>query len=286
MKETIASKIGEIALLLSQSDKNKCIQSDCNLPSTKLLDDFIELLKKIIFPYFFSDSIENSHMLKHYISIDIEKAINILSNQINKAQQFNGSTHGNGEQIALSFVNKIPAIKKSLYTDVEAIFNGDPSASSYGEILFCYPSVIAMTHYRIAHELVKLGVPLLPRIITEMAHSKTGIDIHPSAQIADSFVIDHGTGVVIGETCIIGKGVKLYQGVTLGARSFTLDTSGNPINTPRHPIIEDNVTIYSNASILGRIVIGAGSVIGGNTWVTNDVAPNSKISQHSLKLNK
>ena len=286
MKTIAAATIEEVAEVLSKFDENTSMQSGSNLPSVELLGEFVEQLKKIIFPYFFCDSIENSHMLKNNLSLDLEKVITILSSQIDKAQLFSGSTHGTGEQLSLLFIKRIPAIKHSLNTDIEAIFVADPAASSHGEILFCYPSIVAMTHYRIAHELVKLGVPLIPRIITEIAHSKTGIDIHPSAQIADYFAIDHGTGVVIGETCVIGKRVKLYQGVTLGARSFTLDTKGNPVNTPRHPIIEDGVTIYSNASILGRIVIGEGSVIGGNTWVTNDVAPNSKISQHSLKLSK
>ena len=136
-----------------------------------------------------------------------------------------------------------------------------------------------MVHYRVAHSLVQLGVPVIPRVLTELAHSETGIDINPGAQIGEYFAIDHGTGVVIGETCIIGNHVTLYQGVTLGAKNFTLDEAGHPINTPRHPIIEDNVTIYSNASVLGRITVGAGSVIGGNVWLTNSVPAGSRILQ-------
>lgn len=286
MNKTIASTIEEVADILSQSDKEINIQGGYYLPSEKSLGEFMDLLRKILFPCSCGNQARNNHMLKYHISVDIEKAVGILSNEIDKAQLFIGLAPGDAEHISLSFIKKIPAIRHSLSTDIDAIFDADPAAFSRGEILFCYPSIVAMTHYRVAHELVRLGVPLLPRIITEMAHSKTGIDIHPSAQIADYFAIDHGTGVVIGETCIIGKGVKLYQGVTLGARSFTLDENGNPINTPRHPIIEDGVTIYSNASILGRIVIGAGSVIGGNTWVTSDVAPNSRISQQTSKSDK
>ena len=159
------------------------------------------------------------------------------------------------------------------------MFDNDPAAETYGEVIFCYPVVNAMTHYRIAHALHVKNIPVIPRIITEQAHSKTGIDIHPGATIGEYFAIDHGTGVVIGETCIIGHHVTLYQGVTLGAKSFKYDEQGNVLNVPRHPIIEDHVTVYSNASILGRITIGHDSVIGGNIWVTHDVPPHSRIQQ-------
>lgn len=153
-------------------------------------------------------------------------------------------------------------------------------AESYAEVISCYPAIKAVSNYRIAHELLLIGVPLIPRIITEMAHSETGIDIHPGAQIGHHFTIDHGTGVVIGATCIIGNHVKLYQGVTLGAKSFPLDENGNPIKRiPRHPILENNVIVYSNATILGRITIGEGSTVGGNIWVTEDVAPGSRLVQ-------
>ena len=183
------------------------------------------------------------------------------------------------EHLALQFIDALPEIKRLLYTDVQAMFDNDPAAPNYGEVIFCYPVVNTMTHYRIAHKLHELQVPVIPRIITEQAHSKTGIDIHPGAQIGEYFAIDHGTGVVIGETCIIGSHVTLYQGVTLGAKSFKYDENGNMLNIPRHPIIQDHVTVYSNASILGRITIGHHSVIGGNNWVTNDVAPYSRIQQ-------
>jgi len=182
-------------------------------------------------------------------------------------------------EIAIAFINKVPHIKYLLSTDVKAILDGDPAAKSPSEIIFCYPAIHAILYQRVAHELLKLGVPVIPRIITEMAHSDTGIDIHPGAQIGEYFSIDHGTGVVIGQTAIIGNHVRLYQGVTLGAKSFTLDEEGLPLDVPRHPIIEDYVTIYSNASILGRITIGHGSVIGGNIWLTHSVPPNSKVLQ-------
>ena len=182
-------------------------------------------------------------------------------------------------RLTLEFIDALPDIKRLLYTDAQAMFDNDPAAPNYGEVIFCYPVVNAMTHYRIAHRLHQLHIPVLPRIITEQAHSKTGIDIHPGAQIGQYFAIDHGTGVVIGETCIIGDHVTLYQGVTLGAKSFKYDEQGNMLNVPRHPIIEDHVTVYSNASILGRITIGHHSVIGGNIWVTHDIAPYSRIQQ-------
>ena len=182
-------------------------------------------------------------------------------------------------RLAMEFIDALPEIKRLLYTDVQAMFDNDPAARNYGEVIFCYPVVNTMTHYRIAHKLHELNVPVIPRIITEQAHSKTGIDIHPGAQIGEYFAIDHGTGVVIGETSIIGNHVTLYQGVTLGAKSFKYDENGNMLNVPRHPIIEDYVTIYSNASILGRITIGHHSVIGGNIWVTNDVPPYSRRQQ-------
>ena len=170
-----------------------------------------------------------------------------------------------------------------LHGDVQAAYEGDPAAKSPGETIFCYPSIFAITHHRIAHELYKLNVPLIPRIISEMAHSRTGIDIHPGARIGDAFFIDHGTGVVVGETCVIGKCCRLYQGVTLGALSFQKDDHGMLIKgVDRHPVLENNVVVYANATILGRVTIGEGSIIGGNVWLTSDVPPNSKIiQQHS-----
>ena len=167
-----------------------------------------------------------------------------------------------------------------MQTDVEAAYNGDPAAKSRDEIICCYPVIKALINYRVAHELLMMGVELIPRILSEMAHSETGIDIHPGAQIGDYFTIDHGTGVVIGETCIIGQNVKLYQGVTLGAKSFPCDENGNPIKgIPRHPILEDNVIVYSNATILGRITIARGTVIGGNLWVTESTQPGEQLVQ-------
>ena len=172
-----------------------------------------------------------------------------------------------------------------LATDVQAAYEGDPAATSPDEAIFCYPGVLAVTNYRLAHELYAQEVPLIPRMITEHAHSITGIDIHPGATIGEGFFIDHGSGVVIGETSTIGSRVRLYQGVTLGAKSFPLDEDGNPIKgIKRHPIVEDDVIIYSEATILGRVTIGRGSVIGGNVWLTRDVAPDSVVTQAQARL--
>ena len=197
------------------------------------------------------------------------------------SDQAHADMHLRARSMAAELIRRLPGIRAVLSTDVEAAYLGDPAAGSFGEVISCYPVIKALTNYRVAHELYLIGVPLLPRILTEMAHSETGIDIHPAAQIGKHFTIDHGTGVVIGATSIIGDNVKLYQGVTLGARSFPLDENGNPIkNIPRHPILEDDVIVYSNASILGRIRIGKGAVIGGNIWVTEDVPPGARIQQH------
>jgi len=168
--------------------------------------------------------------------------------------------------------------------DIEAAYNGDPAAESLVEIICCYPALKALINYRLAHELYLLEVPLIPRMIGEQAHSETGIDIHPGATIGEYFTIDHGTGVVIGATCIIGRGVRLYQGVTLGARNFKTAEDGTLLNLPRHPIIEDNVVIYSNASVLGRITVGHDTVIGGNVWVTHSVPPHSRVLQSKVTL--
>jgi serine O-acetyltransferase len=186
------------------------------------------------------------------------------------------------KKAASSMIDYLPELKEQLEKDVEAAYNGDPAAESYDEIICCYPVIKAMINYRVAHKMLSLGISLIPRIITEKAHSETGIDIHPAASIGHHFTIDHGTGVVIGATCIIGNNVKLYQGVTLGAKSFPLDEKGNPIKgIPRHPIIEDDVIIYSNSTVLGRITIGRGSIIGGNLWVTKGTEPGEKLMQNN-----
>ena len=260
------------------------------LPSASALREIIELSRSILFPGYFGNSTVNSRTVKYHIGVNVEKLFELLIEQIMAGLCFcededcpecSDSKRETATKLAADFISRLPNMRRLLATDVEAAFNGDPAAESYGEVISCYPAIRAISNYRIAHELLVLGVELIPRIITEMAHSETGIDIHPSAQIGSHFTIDHGTGVVIGATTIIGNNVKLYQGVTLGAKSFPLDEEGRPIKgIIRHPIIEDDVIIYSNATILGRIVIGKGATIGGNIWVTEDVPPGGRVVQH------
>ncbi len=260
------------------------------MPSNNSLTEIVDLLRKIIFPGYFGNSSLNQENMPYYLGVNIDRVFHILSEQIRRGLCFacNEKTDlsceaciNNVGEITLKFISRLPHIRHLLSTDVQAAYSGDPAAKGYGEVIFCYPSIRALTNYRIAHELLNLEVPLIPRIITEMAHSETGIDIHPGAEIGEFFMIDHGTGVVIGETCIIGNHVKLYQGVTLGAKNFPVDDDGNLVKgIPRHPIVEDNVIIYAEATILGRVKIGGNSVIGGNVWITKNIPPNSKIVQN------
>lgn len=263
------------------------------LPSGKVLHEIIELCRAILFPGFYGKSTVNHHTITYHIGVNIERLYNLLTEQIHAGLCFDAKATGDcacdtkrekAIDLAGQFISRLPALREVLATDVEAAYNGDPAAESYGEIISCYPIIKALSNYRIAHELLLLGVPLIPRIITEMAHSETGIDIHPAAQIGHHFTIDHGTGVVIGATCIIGNHVKLYQGVTLGAKSFPLDDDGHPIKgIPRHPILEDDVIVYSNATILGRITVGRGATVGGNIWVTEDVPAGARLVQKKYK---
>ena len=262
------------------------------LPSGKSLRRIVELSREILFPGYFGNSTVHRRTINYHIGVNVEKLFGLLTEQIQAGLCFGLENtpsdnvikktpdRDTAASIAARFISRLPEIRRILATDVEAAYYGDPAATCFGEIICCYPIIRAITNYRIAHELYMLNVPLIPRIITEMAHSETGIDIHPGAQIGHHFTIDHGTGVVIGATCIIGNNVKLYQGVTLGAKSFPLDENGNPIKgIARHPILEDDVIVYSNATILGRITIGKGATIGGNIWVTESVPAGSRIVQ-------
>lgn len=263
------------------------------MPSRRRMAEVVELIMSVIFPGYFGSSKVEPCTLSFHTGVAIDKINTILRSQINRGLCFVcdnldtakcNNCSRNAEQLALDFIVKLPYIRQQLAKDVKATFLADPASKSYGEIIFAYPGIMAIAHYRIAHELLLLDVPLLPRIIAELAHSETGIDIHPKATIGEYFTIDHGTGIVIGATCIIGDNVTLYQGVTLGAKSFPVDKDGNPVKgVPRHPIVEDNVTVYSGATILGRITIGKGSLIGGNVWLTNSVSPGSKIIQHKVR---
>jgi serine O-acetyltransferase len=268
-------------------------QEGTSLPSAQALEQVVELTRAILFPGYYGNPTVNSRTLHYHLGVNVEQLFEVLQTQILAGLHFGQEQHSdealaptpdNAAQLAARFISRLPAMRRTLATDVEAAYNGDPAATCFGEIISCYPAIRAISNYRIAHELLLLGVPLIPRILTEMAHSETGIDIHPGAQIGPYFTIDHGTGVVIGATSIIGSHVKLYQGVTLGAKSFPLDADGNPIKgIPRHPILEDEVVVYSNATILGRITVGRGATVGGNIWVTDDVPAGARIVQQRRK---
>lgn len=259
------------------------------MPSVSVLAEMMEVLKAVLFPGYFGDSEISQASMPYYLGANVDKVYRILGEQIRRGfcflctqgeQQQCEDCEDISQQLAGDFISALPRIRSWLATDVKAAYRGDPAAKTLGEIIFCYPSITAVTHYRIAHELYHLNVDLIPRIITEMSHSSTGIDIHPGAEIGRHFFIDHGTGTVIGETCIIGDNVRLYQGVTLGGKTIPQDETGMAIkDVPRHPIVENNVIIYSGATILGRVRIGRDSAIGGNVWITEDIPPGSKVVQ-------
>ncbi|HPQ69857.1 MAG TPA: serine acetyltransferase [bacterium] len=259
------------------------------LPSRDKLIEIVERLKAVLFPGYFGLSEMSADNVRFHIGALLDSIRRDLREQIKRGLCFaciesTGEKCPHCEQRALeytdAFLARLSDIRHLLGTDVQAAYEGDPAATSPDETIFCYPGVQAITYHRLAHELHRLAVPLIPRIISEHAHSVTGIDIHPGATIGERFFIDHGTGVVIGETCVIGRNVRLYQGVTLGAKSFPLDDEGKPIKgVARHPIVEDDVIVYSGATILGRVTLGRGSVIGGNVWLTESVPPGSRVTQ-------
>ncbi len=260
------------------------------LPSVDELAEMVELLRSVIFPGYHGNRDITEESIGFHIGAALHRAALIMVDEINRGLCFDCQLEADkrlperclarAKKITTDFLEALPELRRMLALDAVAAYEGDPAATSPSEAIFSYPGVHAITSHRIAHELYRQGVPLIPRIIAEHAHSTTGIDIHPGAEIGERFFIDHGTGVVIGETSIIGNRVRIYQGVTLGAKSFPLDEEGRPIKgVARHPIVEDDVTIYSGATILGRITIGRRAVIGGNLWVTHDVPPGTVLSQ-------
>ncbi|MFE1572564.1 serine O-acetyltransferase EpsC [Comamonas odontotermitis] len=257
-------------------------------PSRDALAQVVAQLKGVLFPMRLGphDLLQESE--NYYVAHTLDAALHGLQAQIalelrygrrdlaEAASQAHGLTH----QFALA----LPGIRHLLDTDVQAAYEGDPAARTVDEVLLCYPGVLALIHHRLAHQLYEQGLPLLARIVAELAHSETGIDIHPGAQIGAGFFIDHGTGVVIGETAVIGRRVRIYQAVTLGAKRFEQDAQGHlQKGLPRHPVVEDGVVIYAGATILGRVTLGAGAVIGGNVWLTQDVPPGASVTQASLQ---
>ena len=263
-------------------------QKDAPLPSVQNLEEIMSRLRAALFPGYFSQNSFTSESLPYHLAANLDSIQRLLTAQVIAGLCFDcsegdrpcGDCASAGKKLTLEFMRKLPEIRSLLAGDAKAAYEGDPAAKSPGEAIFCYPSITAMFHHRIAHALYELKIPLIPRIIAEMAHSATGIDIHPGANIGRDFFIDHGTGVVIGETCIIGKNCRLYQGVTLGALSFPKNPDGTLTKgIARHPILEDDVTVYAGATILGRVVIGKGAVIGGNVWITQDVPAGAKVLQ-------
>lgn len=259
------------------------------LPSSAIMAEMTEQIRAIIFPGYFGPYEPKAQSMRYHLGHMLDNVRRTMQQQIKRGICFVCSPDrprldcaDEAIRITDEFLTRIPDIQAALLDDAQAAYEGDPAAVSPDEAIFCYPGLRAITDYRVAHALSELDVPLLPRMISEHAHSRTGIDIHPGAKIGGRFFIDHGTGVVIGETSVIGRGVRIYQGVTLGAKSFPLDEHGKPIKgIARHPIIEDDVIIYSGATILGRVTIGRGSVIGGNVWLTRSVPENSRVAQQA-----
>ena len=266
-----------------------------NLPSQDILGRMVLEFRTVLFPGYFGTTSElTPEGLHFHVGCDARppgaqpgpsrSSAGSASPAATATRTTARSARSGRSDATEQFVARLPEVRRRLAKDVQAAYDGDPAATSPAETILCYPGILALTCYRLAHELHRLEVPLLPRIITEHAHALTGIDIHPGARIGDSCFIDHGTGVVIGETCEIGRRVRIYQGVTLGARSFPVDEHGNPVKgIPRHPIVEDDVVIYGGATVLGRITIGAGSVIGGNVWLTHSVPPASRVTQVEVR---
>ena len=261
------------------------------LPSRKILAGVTEGLCAALFPNRLGSSELADEGIDHYVGHTLNMTLRELMVQIQHELHYNSGleilSNEDREQsvvVTQAFAKRLPEVRKLLDSDIKAAYEGDPAARNADEVLVCYPGIMAIMHYRLAHVLHGLGVPLIARMISEIAHSVTGIEIHPGAQIGGRFFIDHGTGVVIGETAIIGQNVRLYQAVTLGAKRFPVDEDGTLVKgNLRHPIVEDDVVIYAGATILGRITLGRGSTIGGNVWLTRSVPPGSNISQAQMR---
>lgn len=284
MQREIDSVVGELRKIRDESLEHRHRRHrPPKLPSRKALAAVVEGLAAALFPNRLGPAGLTDEGIDYFVGHTLDVALRELCDQVVRELRF-AEAGVDVEQCAChlvrEFSRQLPSIRLLLDTDIRAAFEGDPAARSADEVLVCYPGITAITHHRIAHQLHRLGVPLIARIISEIAHSATGIDIHPGATIDESFFIDHGTGVVIGETAIIGKHVRLYQAVTLGAKRFETEEDGTLVKgNARHPIVEDDVVIYAGATILGRITIGKGSTIGGNVWLTKSVPPDTTVTQ-------
>ena len=288
----ITAIVAELRTLRNESlAARQRLENPAKLPARAMLSGIVESLIAALFPHrLASQSLVNANV-DYFVGHTLDKALRELVEQVVRELQFvSGQEAASDEHreqalaIVRSFAASLPSIRAVLETDIYAAYEGDPAARSVDEVLACYPGITAVAYHRMAHTLFTLGAKLVARIVAEIAHSLTGIDIHPGAQIKGSFFIDHGTGVVIGETAVIGEHVRLYHGVTLGAKRFQVDEDGTLVKgNARHPIVEDDVVIYAGATILGRITIGRGSVIGGNVWLTKSVPPGSNVSQAQVR---
>ncbi|MGO9062071.1 MAG: serine O-acetyltransferase EpsC [Candidatus Binataceae bacterium] len=278
--------VADLRVSRARSGQN-CESGACEMPSREALRTIVDGLSAALFPAHLGLPDLTDEGVDYFVGHTLDATLRSLHKQVQRELQFAsrnepGTAGGVGRalEITRDFAALLPHVHALLESDIQAAYQGDPAAKSIQEIRLCYPGITAMLHHRLAHQLYLLGAPLLARIIAELAHSATGIDIHPGADIGDSFFIDHGTGVVIGETAIIGQRVRIYQAVTLGAKSFPVGRHGELVKgIPRHPIVEDDVVIYAGATILGRITIGRGSIIGGNIWLTRSVPPGSNVTQ-------
>ena len=281
-------------LRLASLENRHRLHNPPKLPSRKAIAFIIERLTAALFPNRLGLPDLSEEGIDYFVGHTLETALHDLATEINRELNFlfgieatNPKTHPHTPGIIDAFAKQLPFIRGLLESDICAAYEGDPAARNIDEILVCYPGITATIHYRLGHALYQLGLPLIGRIISTIAHSLTGIEIHPAAQIDKSFFIDHGTGVVIGETAVIGRNVRLYQAVTLGAKHFPVDEQGALIKgIPRHPIVEDDVVIYAGATILGRITIGKNSTIGGNVWLTHSIPPGSHITQAQMRHEK
>ena len=286
--ETIVRDLDGIRTAWRDSQRRQTAPEEREFPSREAMEHIADQFKRALFPMRLGPRDMRHENENFYVGYTLDSALHELLEQAGLELRY-VNRHGAQDETALNqlaldrvrqFAARLPDIRRTLDVDVLAAYQGDPAARSVDEVLLCYPGVHALIHHRLAHELYALDLPLLARILAEISHGETGIDIHPGAQIGPGCFIDHGTGVVIGETAILGKNVRLYQAVTLGAKRFAKDAEGNlEKGIPRHPIVEDDVVIYAGATILGRITLGRGATIGGNVWITEDVAPGSTLTQ-------
>lgn len=283
-RQTISDTVDRLLSPESLQRVGVDVGEDITLPSQLAVDEIIDIVRSVIFPGHFGHRCSRRQNMHYWLGTQVDRLGELLTAQVASAfsmiESYDAVCAGKCMGAVEQFMLQLPQVREALTADAVAIYQGDPAAISVDEVIISYPAIRAITNYRVANLLYRLGVPVLPRMICERAHSETGIDIHPGATIGKSFMIDHGTGVVIGETAVIGDNVRIYQGVTLGARSFPVDEGGNAVKgLARHPIIGDNVVIYANSTILGRVTIGSDSVIGGNIWITTDIAPGSTVLQ-------